>query len=81
MPSPVTALTATEPGWSATSRLASSGRQVGLVERRAARARRSAPISASTSRTASIWPCGVGGAGVDDVDQVVGPAGDLERAT
>ncbi len=80
MPSPVTALTATEPGCSTPSApWRRPGARSALLNTSSS-GTWSAPISRSTSRTAAIWPVRVGGAGVDDVHQVVGAGGDLERA-
>ena len=59
MPSPVTALTATEPGWSKASCLASSGAR-SLLLNTSSSGTVAASISASTVRTALIWPIGSG---------------------
>ena len=57
MPAPVTALIATEPGWSSTMAFASSGAMSALLTTSSS-GTSAASISLSTARTASIWPCG-----------------------
>jgi hypothetical protein len=59
IPSPVTALTATEPGWSITSSLATAGARSALLTTISS-GTSWAPISASTVRTAVICPSGSG---------------------
>ena len=62
IPSPVRAETITEPGWAASSRRASSAASssqrptASALLTTSSSGRPSAPISASTVRTASIWP-------------------------
>ena len=79
MPSPVTALMATDPGWSSTSRLASSGARSALLNTSSSGTARGVDLGEHVAHGVDLT-LRVGGAGVDDVDQVVGAAGDLERA-
>ena len=79
MPSPVTALTATEPGWSPTSNLAVVGRDVGLVEHQQLGHLVGTDLCQHVAHSIELAER-IGGAGIDDVHEVVGERGDLERA-
>ena len=73
MPSPVTALTATEPGWSSTSRLASPPARSALLNTSSSGTRGGVDLGEHLAHGVDL-ALGVGGAGVDDVDEVVGAA-------
>ena len=79
MPSPVSALIATEPSWSATSCFGRVGREVGLVEHeQLGHLLRVDLVEHGPARRRS--GLGIGGARVDHVDEQVGLGHHFERA-
>ena len=79
MPSPVTALTATDPACSVVSSLAGPRGEVGLVEHEQLGHVIGTDLAQHHAHRGDL-AVRVGGAGVDDVHQVVGPCRDFERA-
>ena len=79
MPSPVTALTATEPSWRSTSSSATSGSTSALLNTSSSGTCQRVDLAEHLAHRGDL-ALGVGRGAVDDVHQEVGRAGHLERA-